>query len=66
MSRLEEGRQARTDTLRILTGSIQLGDRVGDEANNNVDKFLKDLSGRSVEESYLVVRDELFQKPRNK
>lgn len=66
MSKMEEGRTAYVDSVLMLTGSAQSTDRVGDEAYNNVDKFLKNISGRSVEEAYLVANEELFHNQRKK
>lgn len=64
MSRLEEGRQAKADADRILTGSILPGDQVGDEANRNVKSLLFDLRGRSPREAMQIYEHTLYKSRR--
>ena len=64
MSRLEEGRQAHTDAVRILTGSIQPGDQVGGEADRNIKSVLHDLCGRSPQEVAQIYEHILYDSRR--
>lgn len=64
--RIEEGRTAKTDMILIVTATHRDSDEVGDEANHNVAKLLRDLSGRSVEDAYLHLNAVVFETNRRK
>lgn len=60
MSQKEEGRTAGVDSILALEGK-NISGQIGDEAENNINSLLRNLSGRSTDEAQKVYQETLFE-----